>query len=122
MSPVTRKSSLSSACINVAVPAAVLTGFRAGGRDGQPIAAVDDLTGISLVQLPQADVVDLQPCRLQRLEDGEYRSDARLLGRAAGHGDCPVDASGLSPRRSATARSTITQALAPSESWLGCAP
>ena len=61
------------------------------------VAAVEDLHGERLVELPQADVVDLQAVALQQLRDREHRADAHLVRLAAGDRDAAVDAERLKP-------------------------
>ena len=55
--------------------------------DAQPIAAMNHLAGERLIQLPQSDVIHLQPMFRQQLRHGEYRPYAHLVWRASGHGD-----------------------------------
>src|SRR5262245_13617308 len=56
------------------------------------VAAVEDLHGEGLVQLPEIDVVHLEPEALQELGDGIDRADAHLVGLAARHDEALVDA------------------------------
>ncbi len=60
--------------------------------DAEPVAAVDHLHGEGLVQLPEADVVDLEAVRLEELRHGEHRADAHLVRIAAGDRDAAIDA------------------------------
>ena len=53
------------------------------------------LHGEGLVQLPKADVVDLEAMRLEQLRHGEDRADAHLVGIAAGDRDAAIDAERL---------------------------
>ncbi len=55
--------------------------------NAQLVAAVDDLHRERLVQLPQADVVDLHAGAREQLRHGEDRSDAHFVGLAAGDGE-----------------------------------
>src|SRR5689334_1288366 len=50
-----------------------------GGIDAELVAAVQALAGKGLVELPEIDVVDLQPGALQQLRDREHRTDAHLV-------------------------------------------
>src|SRR6186997_965009 len=47
--------------------------------DAERVAAVEDLAGERLVQLPDADVVDGETEPLEQLRHGEHRADAHLL-------------------------------------------
>ena len=51
------------------------------------VAAVDHLHGKSLVQLPEADVLDLEPGALQQLRHRVDRADAHFVRFAAGDGE-----------------------------------
>src|SRR5579885_441391 len=51
--------------------------------DPELVAAIEDLHGKSLVQLPQVDILDLQAVVLQELRHGEDRADPHLVGLAA---------------------------------------
>ena len=55
------------------------------------VAAVDHLHGKSLVQFPQADVLDFLAGPLQQLGDGEHRPDAHFIGFAPGDGETAED-------------------------------
>src|SRR6266849_6861742 len=59
--------------------------------DAQAIAAVDDLRGERLVQLPHVDVVDLQAVTLQELGYRVDGTDAHLVRLAAGDGEAAED-------------------------------
>src|SRR5579871_3627681 len=60
--------------------------------DAEPVAAVEDLHGESFLQLPEADVVDLEPVRLEELGHGEDGADPHFVRIAAGDSDAAVDA------------------------------
>src|SRR5579872_646887 len=64
-------------------------------RDAEPIAAIDDLAGEGLVQLPQIDVVYGQAVLFQQLRHGEDRADAHLVRGAAGDCYAAIDAERL---------------------------
>src|SRR5258706_4227841 len=61
------------------------------GIDAETIAAVDDLRGERLVQLPHVDVVDLQAGTLQELGHRVHRADAHLVWLAAGDREAAED-------------------------------
>ena len=61
------------------------------GSMPEAVAAVDDLRGERLVQLPHVDVVDLQAVTLQQLGHREHRADAHLVRLAAGDGEAAED-------------------------------
>ena len=63
--------------------------------DAELVAAIKHLHGEGLVQLPQVDVVHLEPEALQQLGDRIDRTDAHLVGLAAGHDQSLVDAERL---------------------------
>jgi hypothetical protein len=56
------------------------------------LSAVDHLHSECLVQLPDADVLDLEAVLVEQLRDGEYRADPHLVGLAAGHREAAIDA------------------------------
>ena len=72
-------------------------------RDAELVAAVEHLHGERLVQLPQADVVDLQAVALQAARNGEDRADAHLVGLAAGDREAAEDAQRLQAALAASA-------------------
>ena len=55
------------------------------------VAAVEDLHGEGLVELPETDVVDLEAVRLEELRHGEDRPDAHLVRIAARDRDAAID-------------------------------
>src|SRR5271168_3835707 len=59
--------------------------------DAEPVAAIDHLYGESLVQFPEADVVDAEAMRLQQFGYGEHRADAHFVGLAACDRDAAID-------------------------------
>src|SRR6267154_3955064 len=63
--------------------------------DPKLVATVENLAGKGFVQLPQPNVADLEPMKLQQLGDRIDRSDAHLLRGAAGDGHASVDAQRL---------------------------
>ena len=86
--------------------------------DAQAVAAVDSLHGKSLVELPQVDVVHLQPFTLQQAWHGKDRANAHLIRLAARHRQTAVDAQRLQAFFSASLASITTTAAAPSDNWL----
>src|SRR6185437_4272442 len=56
-------------------------------RYAQLVAAIDHLDGERLVELPQADVVDVHPRPREELRYGKDRTDAHFVGLAAGDGE-----------------------------------
>src|SRR6202012_2229670 len=50
--------------------------------DAEPVARIKTLAGEGLVELPDVDIVDLQPMALEQLRHGEHRSDTHLVGLA----------------------------------------
>src|SRR5258705_2604156 len=68
--------------------------------DAEPVAAVDDLAGEGLVQLPQADVLEVHARSLEETRHGEHGADAHLVGLTTGHRQSAIDAH----RREAAAR------------------
>ena len=69
------------------------------GRDAEAVAAVHDLNRECFVELPQIDVVDLQAGALQEPGHREDRTDAHLVGLAAGYREAAEVAQGLEPAR-----------------------
>src|SRR5215831_16746357 len=63
------------------------------------VAAVDHLRGESLVQLPHADVLELDAGPLEQLWDRVHGTDAHLVGLAPGHGEAAEDQLGLDAER-----------------------
>ena len=63
--------------------------------DAELVAAVDHLHREGLVQLPQADVVDLEAGALEQPRHREHRADAHLVGLAAGDREAAEDAERL---------------------------
>ena len=63
--------------------------------DAQPVAAIEQLDGKGLVQLPEIDVLDLQPMPAQQLRHGEDRSDPHFVGLAAGDGEAAKESERL---------------------------
>src|SRR5262249_11448011 len=59
--------------------------------NAQTVAAIDDLHGEGFVQLPEINVINLQPVALQQFRYGEDRADAHLVGLAAGDGESAED-------------------------------
>ena len=59
-------------------------GFSRSIGHAEPVAAVDHLRREGFVQLPDVDVVDLEPVLLEQLRHREHRTDAHLVGLAAG--------------------------------------
>jgi len=53
-------------------------------RNAQRVAAVHGLHRERLVELPQSDVVDLEPVLLEQLRHRKHRTDAHLARLAAG--------------------------------------
>src|SRR5690349_22120123 len=53
----------------------------------QLVAAIDHLNGECLVELPQADVVDIHAGAREELRYGKDRSDAHFVGLAPGDGE-----------------------------------
>src|SRR5260370_40432758 len=51
--------------------------------------------GEVLVELAEADVIDPEPVLLQQLWDGEYRTNAHLVGGAPNDGDAAIGAERL---------------------------
>src|SRR5215831_13428985 len=51
--------------------------------DAEPVAAIHCLHCKSLIQLPQAYVIDLEPMTVEQLGDREYRANAHLIGCAS---------------------------------------
>ena len=66
-------------------------------RQAEPVHAVEHLAGEGLVQLPEVDVLDLEPMPLQQARHREHRPDAHLVGLAAGHGKALENAERLQP-------------------------
>src|SRR6266851_7458031 len=60
-------------------------------RDAEAVAAIDGLDGKGLVELPEANIVDLEAVPLQQLRHGEDRTDAHLVGLAAGDHHTAID-------------------------------
>src|SRR4029079_1922820 len=56
-------------------------------RYAQLVAAIDHLDGECLVELPQADFVDIHPRPREELRYGKDRTDAHFVGFAAGDGE-----------------------------------
>src|SRR5579864_5869560 len=54
--------------------------------DAEAVAAVDHLNGKGFVELPQVNVVHLEPLALEKLRHRKYRADAHLIGLATGDG------------------------------------
>src|SRR5262249_56521379 len=50
-----------------------------GGIDAELVAAIEALAGEGFVQLPDVDVVDLEPVTLQQLRHGENRAVAHFV-------------------------------------------
>src|SRR5262252_2907658 len=63
------------------------------------VAAVDHLRGESLVQLPHADVLELDAGPLEQLWDRVHGTDSHLVGLAPGHGEPAEDQLGLDTER-----------------------
>src|SRR5215831_663480 len=63
------------------------------------VAAVDHLRGEGLVQLPHADVLELDAGPLEQLRDRVHGTDAHLVGLAPGHGEAAEDQLRLDPER-----------------------
>ena len=63
-------------------------------RDAQLVAAIQHLHRERLVELPQADVADLQAGALQQARNGKDRADAHLVRLAACHGEAAEQAQG----------------------------
>src|SRR5262249_58512200 len=63
------------------------------------VAAVDPLRGESLVQLPHADVLELDAGPLEQLWDRVHGTDAHLIGLAVGYGKAAEDQLGLDAER-----------------------
>src|SRR6266540_4801856 len=59
--------------------------------DTEPVAAVDDLRGERLVQLPHVDVVDLEVVAREELRYREHGADAHLVRLAAGDREAAED-------------------------------
>src|SRR5689334_722657 len=64
-------------------------------RNAEAVAAVDHLHGEGLVQLPEPDILDLEPGALEELGHGEHRSDSHLVGLAARDREAAEDAERL---------------------------
>src|SRR5690242_1058456 len=64
-------------------------------RDAELVAAVDHLHRERLVQLPQADVADLEAGALEQLRDRVHGPDAHFVGLAARDREAAVDAERL---------------------------
>ena len=82
------------------------------------VAAVEHLHRERLVQLPQADVVDLEAEALEQLGHREDRADAHFVGLGAGDRHADVAAERLDPALLGDGASMMTQADEPSLSWL----
>src|SRR5215470_1390149 len=67
--------------------------------DAEPVAAVDHLRGEGLVELPHADVLELDAGPLEQLWDRVHGTDAHLVGLAPGHGEAAEDQLGLDAER-----------------------
>src|SRR5207245_4096360 len=67
------------------------------GIDAEPVAAVESLHGKGLVELPETDVLDLEPMLLQQLWHRKNRPDPHLVRRAAGNCDTAIGAERLQP-------------------------
>src|SRR5262249_13286611 len=67
--------------------------------DAELVAAVDHLRGEGLVQLPHADVLELDAGPLEQLRNRVHGPDAHLVGLAAGYGEAAEDQLGLDSER-----------------------
>src|SRR2546426_1078052 len=63
--------------------------------DPEPVATIDHLHGKGFVELPDVDVVHLEPVLLEQFWDCKHRPDAHLVGIAAGDRDAAVGAEQL---------------------------
>src|SRR5262245_3181717 len=61
-------------------------------RNAQLVAAVHRLAGESFVELPEADVVHLEPLPLEQERYRKHWTDPHFVGLAARHGQAPIDA------------------------------
>src|SRR5579871_2436934 len=59
--------------------------------DAELVARIEDLHRESLVELPQADIVDLEAMRLEQLRHREDGADAHLVRVAASHRYAAID-------------------------------
>src|SRR5580693_5516392 len=64
-------------------------------RNAELVAAIDDLDGKRLVELPQADVVHLETVALEKLRHGEDRPDAHLVWLTAADDQTSIDSKRL---------------------------
>src|SRR6202030_1005254 len=67
------------------------------GIDAEPVAAVQSLHGEGLVELPEPDILDLEPVLPQQLWNGENPADPHLVRRAAGDRNTAIDTERLQP-------------------------
>ena len=67
------------------------------GIDAEPVSAIESLNGERLVELPQTDVVDLEPMLLQQLRHREDRTNSHLVRSAAGDRNPTIGAEWLQP-------------------------
>src|SRR5437667_3652672 len=65
--------------------------------NAEPVATVDHLYGERFVQLPEADVVEPHAGPLEEFGHREHRTDAHLVGLAAGDREAAEDAHRLEP-------------------------
>src|SRR3954470_7220790 len=65
--------------------------------DAELVATVDRLARERLVELPEVDLVHLDPGLLEQLGDREHRTDAHLLGAAAGDRHAAIGAQRREP-------------------------
>src|ERR1700685_1139825 len=65
--------------------------------DPEPVATEESLTGESLVQLPETDVIDAQAMPLEQFRYGVDGSQAHFLRCAAGNGDPSINSQWAQP-------------------------
>src|SRR5262249_60244982 len=65
--------------------------------DAQLVATIDHLHGVSLVQLPEIDVINLQAMPLQKPRHRCDRANTHLVGLDAGDDETTEDAERLEP-------------------------
>ena len=63
----------------------------------QLILAIEHLDGEGLVQLPEADVIDLESEPLEQARHGEDRADAHLVGPGASDRHADIAAQWVQP-------------------------